>query len=197
MKRGRFARGLAVLSLCATLWLSMGCTYLTNRYNDALQMVDVGISITDTPQIGLYWNSLDILTLGYASLDGWFVGWGGNQIGCTRMHVRCWGFGYAYEEIGWGDYDVDDPKTLYITNGGLPGYLLIPVPGIPQKIPAYSPACVHFFPHIAYVGLVWNARWFEILDFLVGFTTIDLAGDDGARIGAWPWEEPQWAGGGD
>ena len=200
MKTGRFARGLMVLSLCATLWLSMGCTqvqtYFQNRYNDALQMVDFGISITDTPQVGLYWNSLDVLTFGYCNLDGHFVGWGGNQIGYTRLRAHCWGFGYAYEEIGWGDYDETRPETMYITNGGLPGYFMFWDDNIPQKIPAYSPACVHFFPHIAYVGLVWNARWYEILDFLVGFTTIDLAGDDnGVKIGSWPWDaEPQWSG---
>ena len=178
----------------------MGCTavtkYFANRYNDALQMADVGITLTSTPQLGLYWNSLDALTFGYASLDGTFVGWGGNQIGETPFHVRAWGFIYAYQEIGWGDYDVDDPKTMYITNGGLPGYFMFWVPGIPQKIPAYSPACVHFFPHLGYVGLCWGIRWYEVLDFIVGFTTIDLAGDDNARIGSWPWQsEPQWAGG--
>jgi hypothetical protein len=199
VKTKHYLRGLVVVALCATLWTSMGCqqvlTYAKYRAQDALEMVDVGFSITTTPQIGLYWNSLDALTFGYCKLDGYFLGWGGNQIGFTRLHAHCWGLGYAYEEIGWGDYDLTDPKTLYITNGGIPGYFLFWVPGIPQKIPAYSPACVHFFPHIAYVGLVWNARWWEILDFLVGFSGIDLSGDDGNRIGSWLGiGEPQWPG---
>ena len=199
MKTKRFLRGLVVLSLCAALWMSMGCrqvaTYAKYRAQDALEMVDVGFSITTTPQWGFYWNSLDVLTFGYAKLDGWFAGWGGNQIGVTRMRAHCWGLGYAYEEIGWGDYDLKNKKTLYITNGGLPGYFMFAVPGIPQKIPAYSPACVHFFPHIAYVGLVWNARWWEMVDFLVGFSGIDLSGDDGNKIGAWPWiSQPQFKG---
>ena len=34
-----------------------------------------------------------------------------------------------------------------------------------------------------------------MVDFAVGFTTIDLSGDDGVEIGHWPWQtEPQWRG---
>jgi len=195
VKSQRKLRGVPLLLVCGLLSLSMGCSYIKYRAQDALEMVDVGLSITTTPQVGLYWNSLDLLVFGYAKLDGYFVGWGGNQIGATRMHVRCWGFGYGYQEIGWGDYDVNNPKTLYVDNGGIPGYFLSPLPGLPANIPAYTPACVHFFPHIAYVGLVWNARWWEIADFIAGFALVDLSGDDGVKIGSWPWRaEPQWLG---
>jgi hypothetical protein len=200
VKTKRFVRGLVVLSLCAALWMSMGCrqvlTYAKYRGQDALEMIDLGISVTKTPQLGLYWNSLDVLVAGYAKLDGWFVGWGGNQIGVTRMHVRAWGFLWGYQEIGWGDYDLKDKKTLYIDSGGLPGFVTSAIPGFePKNIPAYTPACVHFFPHIAYVGIVWNARWWEIIDFIVGFSGVDLSGDDGNRIGNWPWRTtPQWSG---
>ncbi len=185
MKTRRCVRGLVVVALCAVLWGSMGCqqvlTYAKYRGQDALEMVDVGFSITTTPQWGFYWNSLDALTFGWCDLNGYFLGWGGNQIGLTRLHAHCYGLGYAYEEIGWGDYDLKKPWTLYITNGGIPGWSMFGVPGAPKKIPAYGGACVHFFPHLGYMGIVWNARWFEMLDFFVGFSGLDLAGDDGNK----------------
>jgi len=33
---------------------------------------------------------------------------------------------------------------------------------------------------------VWNVRWTQILDFALGWTTLDLANDDGHQFGAWP-----------
>ncbi len=51
--------------------------------------------------------------------------------------------------------------------------------------PQYTPACVHFIPHIGYLGLVWNARWFEIADFVVGWGGLDPSGDDGYAVGKW------------
>jgi hypothetical protein len=199
VKAQRRMHGLTLLAVCGLLSLSMGCSsalrYAQYRGEDALEMIDLGLSITTTPQVGLYWNSLDILVAGYAKLDGYFLGWGGNQLGWTRMHAHCWGLGYGYQEIGWGDYDLSDPDTLYIDNGGIPGFFMSPMPGVPGNIPAYTPACVHFIPHIAYVGIVWNARWWEIIDFVAGFSTLDLSGDDGVEIGSWPWRStPQWVG---
>lgn len=164
-----------------------GCdTYWQYRLEDGAEIVDVGITVTKTPQIGFYWNSLEIFPVGYSHIDGWFVGWGGGQIGMTRHYNKCWGFGYGLEKIGWGAFDSWDESTLYVDYSGVLGIVLPPY----QNEPAYTPACVHFFPHIGYIGLVWNARWYEMLDFVVGFTTIDLAGDDGVKIGHWPWNRP-------
>ena len=42
--------------------------------------------------------------------------------------------------------------------------------------------------HLGWFGLVINARYTEVLDFVVGFTTLDLAGDDGIPVGRWPWK---------
>jgi hypothetical protein len=49
--------------------------------------------------------------------------------------------------------------------------------------------------HLGHVGLISNFRWGEIADFVLGFTTFDLAGDDGVHWSHWPWlparEQPQ------
>jgi len=41
--------------------------------------------------------------------------------------------------------------------------------------------------HLGRFGLVLNIRYTEMLDFLLGWTTFDLAGDDGTKFGDWPW----------
>ena len=41
--------------------------------------------------------------------------------------------------------------------------------------------------HLGPVGLVANARWFEMADFVAGFTTLDLSLDDGKKFGHWIW----------
>lgn len=177
------ARRWIALALLLGLLMVSGCSYAQYRAEDALEMVDVGFTITEEPQIGLYWNSLDIFPFGYSHIDGYFVGLGGGHPLVMRHYNKCQGFGIAYQEIGWGDFDKNDPETLHRNYAGILGYLSPPH----QSDPAYSPACVHFFPHIGHVGLVWNARYTEILDFFLGWTTFDLAGDDGRSVGKWFW----------
>jgi len=189
MEAMRFLRkaGLVVV-FAAVLWSVQGCAevgkYVRYRAEDFVEMVDVGFTFTPKPSIGLYWNSLDLLVAGYSDLDGYFVGLGGNQIGITRFYSNCYGLMVSKERVGWGDFDKDDDDTLYVRYGGLGGLASLATGGGPE----YTPACVHFMPHLGYVGVVWNARWTQILDFIVGFTTVDIAGDDGSQFGSWPWQ---------
>ena len=187
-------RWFAVLVLGMLLVGTAGCTYLKHRYEDFGEMVDVGITYSEKPCIGLYWNSLDIFPVGYSEIDGWFIGWGGGQVGITRHYNKCWGFGYGEEHIGWGDgLDGDDPDSSIIKRrSGVIGILssILDVGEAPYGSgPNYTPACVHFVPHVAYIGVVWNARYTEMVDFMLGWTTLDICGDDGYDVGKWsfPW----------
>jgi len=38
------------------------------------------------------------------------------------------------------------------------------------------------------VGLVANAQFAQMADFLLGWFGIDFAGDDGRKFGLWPWQ---------
>jgi len=40
------------------------------------------------------------------------------------------------------------------------------------------------------VGLVANARFLQMLDFMGGFFLLDLSGDDGTATSVWPWQAP-------
>ena len=154
-----------------------------------METVDIGLTVTSTPQVGLYANCLEILPLGYSHIDGHFIGWGGNQIGITRHYDYCWGFVFGEEVIGWGpELDTDKKEEVLVKRrSGIIGIALgVDLTGHGYGYPpSYSPACVHFLPHIAYVGLVWNLRYAEMADFLLGWFGLDIAGDDGYAVGKW------------
>ena len=38
------------------------------------------------------------------------------------------------------------------------------------------------------MGLVLNLRFMEMLDFVLGWSTLDIVGDDGKKLGKWPWQ---------
>ena len=38
------------------------------------------------------------------------------------------------------------------------------------------------------MGIVGNANYSEMADFMAGFFGIDFAGDDDRLVGRWPWE---------
>jgi LysM repeat protein len=175
--RGR-AWHLLVLAVIAVML--QGCAvarYFQYRVQDAMDIVEVGVSVSTTPQLALYWNSLDLAVFGYSNFDGYLIGLGGRHPGVTRLHEKCYGLIVSHEEVAWGPYDADHPEALRTRIGGLAG-----LPGLVFGTKTLdSPSCVHFFPHIGYVGLVWDLRWGQILDFIVGWTTIDLGHDDGPQ----------------
>lgn len=198
------SRVLALLALAVIVVAVQGCAvgnYFVHRYEDFTEMADFGITVTDTPQLGLYWNSLEALVFGYSDVDGYFVGFGGGQIGITRHYNHCWGLLYGEEQVGWGSAlgpvgQVDKldqaarDSVISKRRSGMVGIMSdilgIDVTGNDFHCgPDYTPACVHFVPHIAYVGLVWNARYMQMLDFMLGWFGIDIAGDDGYDVGEW------------
>lgn len=197
--------GCTFAALLALLFLQ-GCTlgkqsvgqYLLYRAADAAQILELGVTVSTKPQFALYADGVSVACGGYGNVDGYFIGLGGGQLGVTRFYEKSLGlFIWGQETVGWGDYDVSDPSTLN-TQGvgvlgifagphGLPSHLGIagPAPG-----PDYMPACAHYL-HLGVLGVVANARYFEMLDFLSGWFFVDLSGDDGQPMGHYPWQAPR------
>jgi hypothetical protein len=178
----RVGVGIAVAGVLASL---TGCgTYLQQRGRDARQMVDIGITRSEKPCTAVFLCGVSLIGVGAGHFEGTFSGIGGNQVGTTKCYYRNRGLLlWTYEEIGWGDYDVTKQDTLYTYYGAILGW----VQHIPRR-PAYAPACNHFI-HFGRRGVVFNFRYLEILDFLLGWTTLDLCGDDGDDpYGHWPWQ---------
>ncbi len=178
----RTGRVIALAALSAAL---AGCGgYLKARGRDAAQMVDIGLTKSQKPCTAFFLCGISIVGFGKANLEGTFSGIGGNQVGTTRCYYRSIGYGpWTYEEIGWGDFDVARPQTLYAQYGAIGGWFH----HFARK-PGYAPACNHYI-HFGRRGVVFNLRYVEILDFLLGWTTLDICGDDGDDpMGHWPWQ---------
>jgi hypothetical protein len=166
---------LAVLALDAT-----GCTYLKHRGEDLLETFDIGITLSRSPQLSLYANGASFICFGYSKFNGTLLGMGGGFFGIVHHENKCWGNGfYGEEKLVWGKNR--RPWKRYKQKQGLQGVLSC----LPRlQPPAYFPACVHNF-HLGWIGIVGNIRYAEMLDFILGFTTFDLAHDDGREKGNW------------
>ncbi len=113
----------ALLALAVSLLAASGCglhtplgrafVYTHDRVLDTLDMVDLGVSVTPKFSFSAYACLLGLGGLGYGSVDGYFAGVGGSRIGLFRHYHSNIGIGlYAYEVMGWKDFNVSDPKTL-------------------------------------------------------------------------------------
>ncbi len=173
----------AVLFVIAVLTLQgIGCSYLQYRAEDAAQMVDVGLAFSAKPQVGLYLSAASLFVLGRAQVDAWLLGLGGGRVGLVPYHTDNWGFMFFGHEVhAWGDYDLGDPATFYSQQVGI--LPLVDV-GAADSRPGYMPSGNHQL-HLGWVGAVINVRLTEILDFVLGWSTYDLANDDGRELGHW------------
>ena len=121
----RFLLATAALGALAGL---TGCAdYLQHRVDDALEMIDLGVTWSDRFGLAAYGDFASIAPGGIGCVDGYFAGLGGGQVGATDHYqgsvgLLLWG----YEEVGWGDHDKEMLGTLDRQHVGLLGLLLGP-----------------------------------------------------------------------
>ncbi|MBI4881420.1 MAG: thioredoxin family protein [Planctomycetes bacterium] len=152
-----------------------GCSYFPSRADDALEMFDLGLTFSKTPQFSAYMNCPVIAPIGYGSVDGYYAGMGGGGLGVMKHHQESAGLlVWGREEVGWDEFDPEDADTLSVQGVGVLGLAEEPASEEP-----YTVACIHYF-HLGWVGLAANVRWLEIPDFLAGLFFLDPLGDDGA-----------------
>jgi hypothetical protein len=155
-----------------------GGRYFKYRAEDFAEIVDLGITFTKKPTLSLYGSLASIWCIGYSRINGHMLGMGGGQVGWISLSTRCYGAAYTgHESVMWGKKgrwrQYDHPMGLDAILGA---------PRLPP--PAYCPACTHYL-HLLWVGVVLNLKYAEFLDFILGFTTFDLARDDGQTMGRW------------
>ena len=166
---------------------SSGCTYLKYRGQDALDIMDVGVTFSPKAQFSCYASApgAQFLTLGFGKVDGHFFGLGEGQ-------ATAWGPHYE-SSVGllvWGEEMVsfhkteaelaalpaqESDRTANFMRVGPAGFVDGPMPSL-----KYFGTCPHYL-HLGWIGLVASPRWLQIADFLVGFTTLDLCQDDGDK----------------
>ena len=172
---------LTVALLLTAMIACSGCTYAKNRGNDALDILDVGVTTSKEPGFSLYAGFLNILSLGYSNVDGTLRGIGGGDTGAIPMrHNAAGALLWGREQMGYdGAFDPEDPESPQPHGVAPIGLLLGPLPSGRHAVD-----CPKLL-HLGWVGLTLNCHFAELADFLLGWTTLDILGDDyAAEAGA-------------
>lgn len=165
-----------LLALASAFLACAGCgAYWRNRAADAHDIIDIGLSFSRRPQFALYGNFQTLTPIGYGHVDGWFFGNAGGTWGWMKYHHR--GLGlllWGEEEQAYGEHDPDDPASVNFRREGIIGLLQGPRPDRKEII-----TCPHII-HLGWIGVVGTGRWLDLLDFILGWTTLDIMDDDAA-----------------
>jgi hypothetical protein len=207
MDKSLLFRRLAIALSALLLMLCVeGCAYFKHRWDDFTEIADIGFTISKKPYFAFYADELSLLPVGYAHVDGYFIGWGGGQLGKTTHSVHSWGvLAHGSEELGWhrqyeGEGGAKEAEANeawrkregFIQQGaGVTMVIDDTVRVITGKLfegqnqPDHSLSCLHYI-HLGWFGIVINVRTLDILDFILGwfgidFGRLDLGGDDGAK----------------
>lgn len=186
MRKLNFKPIVFILFLFLSVLSFNGCSYLHNRFNDFQDMAEMGISVNNklTPQFGLYFDFFNILPFGYSNVDGKTIGWGNRQGGWVNHIDKNWGvIGWGKEQRGIGKINPSDPHIARPDQKDLkeyPTYNVGPVKMITDK---NVPPIAQFFEcnrvlHLGWIGVYLYLRPVDILDFIIGWTTLDIMGDD-------------------
>jgi len=187
----RFWRIVLIVSIGFLLLVNSGCApgYMQDRGNDALDILELGLIVNkdSKPQLGLYFDFFNITPLGYANVEGTALGLANRQAGKLDYIHKSWGIlAWGSEEKGAGTFNPRDPHQARPDQAGLEDWPQYNV-GIPRLIiEDNSPPVLQFLEcnrviHLGWIGMYMNVRPVDILDFLLGWTTIDIMGDDESR----------------
>ena len=169
--------------ILTALGLSLqGCAYLQDRGNDAKDIIDIGLTVSGKPQFAFYYDFVPIIPIGYGNVEGQFTGLGGGQFAGGAPHTQkstgliLWGeeqvnFGTSPEALAAMD-DAERNKALDIHRTGLIGMAQGPFPDTDYLI-----SCPHYV-HLGWIGVVGSPRYLQMLDFVLGWTTLDIGSDD-------------------
>jgi len=170
--------------LCAAWVLAIvlpglsGCSHPEHRVQDALDMADLGLTFSKKPKFAAFKGCAGALSLGFGDVEGYFVGLGHGKLGVTSfshegLGLALWGkhrtrFGAASNDVA-GVLDFQKTGVLGLADGPIVG-------------PDQEPACIQQL-HVGWAGVVANANWLQVADFLLGCTGIDICFDDGKKRG--------------
>lgn len=172
---GNISRSILLICVLAVASsLCSGCAYMKNRGNDALDIFDIGVTVSKEPHLAVYGGFQSLLALGYSDVEGKLIGIGQRQVGVLDMRYNAAGMLVeGYEQFAYGDkfteLDEDSPEKR---GAGL-GLLYYGKPDNAMEA-MQCPKFVHLF----FVGLNVNCKIGQLGDFILGWTTLDIGHDD-------------------
>ena len=171
MTAGLSARRAVPVVVLVGLLACTGCTYVQNRGQDFTDIFDVGVTVSAKPQFSLYAGFLNILSLGYSDLDGTLLGMAGRHYGAVDARQNAAGLLlWGREQFGYEDFDADDPDS--------PTPWGVAIAGRGARPPLAQVVNCPKMLHLGWVGLTVNCKLGQLADFLIGWTTLDIMGDD-------------------
>jgi len=186
MRRGIRAV-LCMLFLSPAFALTGGCAYMRDRGNDALDIFDIGFTVSDKgcePDFAVYVGILGNIPIGFACVDAKLLGIGNQQIGYMHYENESWGalaWGSAW--MGCGKFNSKDTYQAREDQRDLkerPRFNTGPARMIMED--NTSPVLTFFEcdkgVHLGWFGVLLNCRPVELIDFVVGWTTLDIVCDD-------------------
>ena len=184
--------GLTYLALV----LAVSCTscgpYLQDRGNDAKDMFEVGLTLSAKPGFAIFQDYFNYLPHGFSTVDGLFIGNGNRKLGISKFHDYSWGvLVTGHERARLGKLDPADHhqlSPLYVEKLKADGK---PLPtenpgwgtgacGVKPEGPAPWPSFISCRRnvHLGFIGVHASLHPADIVDFLLGWTTLDIMGDD-------------------
>ena len=163
---------LAVLMFASTAFT--GCAYMKNRGDDALDIFDIGVTFTKEPRFAVYGGFQSLVGVGYSNIDGKMIGVGDRHAGWLDMRYHAAGSVLeGYEQYAFdAEYDPADEDSptkrgvgLGLIYGGYPD-TFIGALNCPK------------FVHLGFIGVNLNCKIGQVLDFILGWTTLDIGQDD-------------------
>jgi hypothetical protein len=178
------------LSLVGIALLAGGCAYLQNRGNDASDCIELGVTISGKPGFMVFNDCYSILPIGYSRVeDAKLLGWGNRQIGLLDFEHNSWGVVLAgsYKQA-LGEFDARDPHLVsrHADDPTTWGRFDMGIVSLALRRNGWRPFPAFFEcdkgVHLGWVGLHLKYRWLDLVDFALGFTTLDIMGDDIAGL---------------
>lgn len=169
--------------LLIALSVGTGCAqYWKNRLQDGADMIDVGLTFSKKPGFAVWYDFVPVVPVGVSYVDGWVVGLGGGKPALWKKHYqRHFGIvAWGQEEVAFGYNRADLQKMTekqrkevsHFQRTGLGGLIQGPWPDADYMI-----SCPHYV-HLGWIGVIASPRYWQMLDFLLGFTTLDIGFDD-------------------
>ena len=180
-----FVKILSVLAACVLL---SGCStpYMKNRGNDLADIFDIGITVNGgAPQFRLDFEPF-FLTAGYSDLHCKLIGLGGRKFGINDFESKGWGAILTGKGVyGTGPFDPTDPRQY--ADPSHPE-------NAPKERPSYDMGLIPLATdgntlwtkyaecnkgiHLGWIGIHLPCRPLDLIDFVLGFTTLDIMHDD-------------------
>jgi hypothetical protein len=183
-----FVKFFSALAACVLL---SGCStpYMKNRGNDLADVFDIGLTVNGgKPQFRLDFQPF-FLTAGYSDLNGKLIGLGGRKFGINDFESKGWGAIVTGEGVyGTGPFDPTDPRQYADPSNPT---------NAPEARPSYDMGLVPLATdgdtlwtkyaecnkgvHLGWIGVHVPCRPVDLIDFVLGLTTVDIMHDDAAK----------------